>query len=99
MAQEWKKVALAYSGGLDTSIIIPWLKENYGCDVVAVVGNVGQHIDEEALTKKALATGASKIFIEDLTEEYIRDYAFEALKGNAKSESRSESEEPEYQRW
>lgn len=86
MAQEWKKVALAYSGGLDTSIIIPWLKENYGCDVVAVVGNVGQHIDEEALTKKALATGASKIFIEDLTEEYIRDYAFEALKGNAKYE-------------
>lgn len=86
MKQQWKKVALAYSGGLDTSIIIPWLKENYGCEVIAVVGNVGQHIDEEKLTKKALATGASKIYIEDLTEEYIRDYAFEALKGNAKYE-------------
>lgn len=86
MEQQWKKVALAYSGGLDTSIIIPWLKENYGCEVIAVVGNVGQFIDEEKLTKKALDTGASKIFIEDLTEEFISDYAFEALKGNAKYE-------------
>lgn len=86
MQQQWKKVALAYSGGLDTSIIIPWLKENYGCEVIAVVGNVGQHIDEEKLTQKALASGAAKIFIEDLTDEFIDDYAFEALKANAKYE-------------
>lgn len=83
---EFKKVALAYSGGLDTSIIIPWLKENYGCEVIAVVGDVGQKMDYEKLEKKAIATGASKIFIEDLTDEFIEDYAFEALKGNAKYE-------------
>ena len=83
---EFKKVALAYSGGLDTSIIIPWLKENYGCEVIAVVGDVGQKMDYEKLEQKAIATGASKIFIEDLTDEFIDDYAFEALKGNAKYE-------------
>ncbi len=84
--ESFKKVALAYSGGLDTSIIIPWLKENYGCEVIAVVGDVGQKIDKEALTKKAIATGASKIYIEDLTDEFVEEYAFEALKGNAKYE-------------
>ena len=72
--ESFKKVALAYSGGLDTSIIIPWLKENYGCEVIAVVGDVGQKIDKEALTKKAIATGASKIYIEDLTDEFVEEF-------------------------
>ena len=84
--KELKKVVLAYSGGLDTSIIVSWLKENYGCEVVCVVGNVGQGIDEEALTKKALASGASKIYIEDLTKEYLEDFAFPTLKAGAKYE-------------
>lgn len=57
---DYKKVVLAYSGGLDTSIIVSWLKENYGCEVICVVGNVGQTMDKEALEKKALASGASK---------------------------------------
>ena len=61
-----QKVALAYSGGLDTSIIIPWLKENYGCEVVAVCGNVGQGKELNGLEAKALRTGASKAYIEDL---------------------------------
>src|SRR6266576_3963099 len=69
-----KKVVLAYSGGLDTSIIIPWLKENYGCEVIAVIGDVGQQEDLEAARKKALATGASSAYIEDLREEFVRDY-------------------------
>ena len=61
-----KKVVLAYSGGLDTSIIIPWLKENYQCEVIAMIGDVGQQEDLEAARKKALATGASTAFVEDL---------------------------------
>ena len=66
--KKFNKVVLAYSGGLDTSVIIPWLKENYGCEVIAVVGNVGQKDSElEGLEEKALKTGASKIYIEDLT--------------------------------
>ena len=69
-----KKVVLAYSGGLDTSIIIPWLKENYGCEVIAVIGDVGQQEDLEAARKKALATGASTALVEDLREEFVRDY-------------------------
>src|SRR4029077_17132136 len=69
-----KKVVLAYSGGLDTSIIIPWLKENYGCEVIAMIGDVGQQEDLEAARKKALATGASTAYVEDLREEFIRDY-------------------------
>ncbi len=64
--EDIKKVVLAYSGGLDTSIIIPWLKENYGCEVIAVVGNVGQKDELEGLEEKALNSGASKIYIEDL---------------------------------
>ena len=63
-----KKVVLAYSGGLDTSIIIPWLKENYGCEVIAMIGDVGQQEDLQAAYKKALATGASSATIEDLRE-------------------------------
>ena len=71
----YKKVVLAYSGGLDTSIIIPWLKENYNnCEVIAVAGNVGQGAELEGLEEKALKTGASKLYIEDLTKEFVEDY-------------------------
>ena len=78
-----EKVVLAYSGGLDTSIIIPWLKENYGCEVIAVIGDVGQQEDLEAARKKALATGASTAVIEDLREEFVRDYVWTSVKANA----------------
>jgi argininosuccinate synthase len=70
-----KKVALAYSGGLDTSIIIPWLKENYGCEVVAVCGDIGQGGDElKGLEKKARKTGASEVHVADMREEFVTDY-------------------------
>jgi argininosuccinate synthase len=78
-----EKVVLAYSGGLDTSIIIPWLKENYSYDVVAMVGDVGQGDDIEAVVDKAYATGASKVIVEDLREEFLNDYVFPALKAGA----------------
>jgi argininosuccinate synthase len=79
-----KKVVLAYSGGLDTSIIIPWIKENYGgAEIVAYCGDVGQGDDLEAVRKKALATGAVKCVVEDLREEFVRDYAFKALSAGA----------------
>lgn len=79
-----KKVVLAYSGGLDTSIIIPWLKENYdNCEVIAVAGNVGQGQELDNLEKKALATGASKLYIADLTDEFVDDYVFPTLKAGA----------------
>jgi argininosuccinate synthase len=79
-----RKVVLAYSGGLDTSIIIPWIKENYGgSEIVAYCGDVGQGDDLEAVKKKALATGASKCVVEDLREEFVRDYAFKALAAGA----------------
>lgn len=78
-----EKVVLAYSGGLDTSIIIPWLKENYSYDVIAMVGDVGQGDDIEAVVKKAYATGASKVIVEDLREEFLTDYVFPALKAGA----------------
>jgi argininosuccinate synthase len=78
-----KKVVLAYSGGLDTSIIIPWLKENYGCEVIAMIGDVGQQEDLEAARKKALATGASKAMVEDLREEFVRDYIWPTLRAGA----------------
>ncbi|MGC9970334.1 MAG: argininosuccinate synthase [Bryobacteraceae bacterium] len=79
-----KKVALAYSGGLDTSVIIPWLKENYGCQVVAVCGNIGQG-DEElvGLEDKALRTGASEVYVEDLREEFVRDYLWRMVRSGA----------------
>jgi argininosuccinate synthase len=77
------KVVLAYSGGLDTSIIIPWLKENYGCQVIAFVADVGQGDDLDAVTNKAYATGASKVIVEDLREEFLRDYVFPCLKAGA----------------
>ena len=79
-----KKVVLAYSGGLDTSIIIPWLKENYNnCEVIAVSGNVGQSDELEGLEEKAIKTGASKIYIEDLTEEFVDDYIIPTVQAGA----------------
>jgi argininosuccinate synthase len=79
-----KKVVLAYSGGLDTSIIIPWLKENYGgCEVIAMVGDLGQQEDLEAARKKALATGASAAYVEDLREEFITGYIWPTLRAGA----------------
>ena len=84
MANKIKKVVLAYSGGLDTSIIIPWLKENYdGCEVIAVAGNVGQGKELKGLEEKAIKTGASKLYIADLTDEYVDDYVFPTLKAGA----------------
>ena len=82
MAKE--KIVLAYSGGLDTTCIIPWLKENYeDAEVIAVCGNVGQGKETEGLEEKALKTGASKLYIEDLTEEFITDIVFPCIKANA----------------
>lgn len=81
--KKYNKVVLAYSGGLDTSIIISWLKETYGCEVIAVVGNVGQKDELEGLKEKALASGASKIYIEDLTKEFVEDYIFPTIQAGA----------------
>lgn len=81
---EIKKVVLAYSGGLDTSIMITWLKENYNnCEVIAVTGNVGQDAELDGLEEKALKTGASKLYIEDLQREFVEDYIFPSLKAGA----------------
>lgn len=89
MTKGIKKVVLAYSGGLDTSIIIPWLKENYdNCEVIAVSGNVGQADELEGLEAKALATGASKLYVEDLNKEFVEDYIFPTLKAGAKYEGK-----------
>lgn len=77
------KVVLAYSGGLDTSVIIPWLKENYGCEVIAVCADVGQGDELKAVHDKALKSGASKVFIEDLTKDFIENYIFPTLKAGA----------------
>lgn len=77
---EVKKVVLAYSGGLDTSIIIPWLKEHYNnCEVIAVCGNVGQKGELEGLEERAKASGASKLYIEDLTDEFVEDYVIPTM--------------------
>ena len=85
--KELKKIVLAYSGGLDTSIIIPWLKENYNCEVIAVAGNVGQTGELEGLKERAIKTGASKIYIEDLTEEFVDDYVIPTVMAGAKYEN------------
>lgn len=77
------KVVLAYSGGLDTSVIIPWLKENYGCEVIAVCADVGQGDELGPVHDKALRSGASKVFIEDLTKDFIENYIFPTLKAGA----------------
>src|SRR6516165_9921285 len=80
---EVKRVVLAYSGGLDTSIIIPWLRENYDCEVIAMVGDVGQGEDYAAVREKALRTGASRVLVEDLRREFITDYLWKALQAGA----------------
>jgi len=78
-----KKVVLAYSGGLDTSVILKWLKNEFGCEVIAYTADVGQAEELDHLEEKAIQTGASKIYIEDLREEFVRDYVFTAVKANA----------------
>lgn len=87
MAKEIKKIVLAYSGGLDTSIIIPWLHENYpGCEVICVAGNVGQDSEIVGLEERAKKTGASKLYIEDIQDEFVNDFIFPTLKAGAKYE-------------
>ncbi|MCL6589117.1 MAG: argininosuccinate synthase [Firmicutes bacterium] len=88
MTQKVKKVVLAYSGGLDTSVIIPWLRENYGCEVIAYAADIGQGEELDPLREKAIKTGASKIYIEDLKEEFVRDFIFPMLKSGAIYENR-----------
>ena len=83
MEKKYNKVVLAYSGGLDTSVLIPWLKEHYGCEVIAVSGNVGQGTELDGLEEKALKTGASKLYIEDLTKEFVDDYIIPTVKAGA----------------
>lgn len=83
-----EKVILAYSGGLDTSIIIPWLKENYDIDVIAVCANVGQEENMDEIYEKALKSGASKAYIEDLSEEFVTQAIFKAIKAEAKYENK-----------
>jgi argininosuccinate synthase len=78
-----KKVVLAYSGGLDTSVIVPWLKNNYSCEVICVTANLGQGEELEGLEQKALASGASKIYVEDMREEFITDYIYPTLMAGA----------------
>src|SRR5574339_558860 len=78
-----KKVVLAYSGGLDTSVIVPWLKNNYGCDVICMCANLGQEEELDGLEAKALTSGASKCYIEDLREDFISQYIFPALRAGA----------------
>jgi argininosuccinate synthase len=87
--KEIKKIVLAYSGGLDTSVIIPWLKENYpGCEVIAVAADVGQGVGElGGLEEKALKTGASKLYVADLTEEFVDDFIVPTLKAGADYET------------
>lgn len=81
--KQFKKVVLAYSGGLDTSIIIPWLKEHYGCEVIAVAADVGQGAELSGLEEKAIKTGASKLYIEDLQQEFVNDFIFPTMKAGA----------------
>lgn len=85
--KKYDKVVLAYSGGLDTSIIIPWLKENYDCEVICVAGNVGQDSELDGLEERALKTGASKLYVEDIQEEFVNDFIFPTLKAGAKYEN------------
>ena len=87
MEKKIKKVVLAYSGGLDTSIIIPWLKENYdNCEVIAVSGDVGQGTELDGLEEKAIKTGASKLYVLDLKKEFVEDYIFPTMQAGAKYE-------------
>ena len=88
MKQDIKKIIVAYSGGLDTSVIITWLKETYGAEVVAFTADIGQGEELEPLRDKAIKTGASKIYIDDLREEFVRDFVFPLLRANAVYEGR-----------
>jgi argininosuccinate synthase len=83
MKDKVKKVVLAYSGGLDTSIILKWLKNEFGCEVIAFTADIGQAEELDHLEEKAISTGASKVYIEDLREEFVKDFVFTALKANA----------------
>lgn len=84
MKGKFKKVVVAYSGGLDTSVIVPWLKENYGCEVVTFTADLGQGADElVGLEEKAIASGASRAYIRDLREEFLREYAFPTMQAGA----------------
>jgi len=83
MESKVKKVVLAYSGGLDTSIILKWLRNEFGCEVITFTADVGQAEELDHLEEKAISTGASKVYVEDLREEFVRDYVFTALKANA----------------
>ena len=88
MKQDIKKIVVAYSGGLDTSVIITWLRETYGCEVIAFTADIGQGEELEPLREKAIKTGASKIYIDDLREEFVRDFVFPVLRANAVYEGR-----------
>ncbi len=86
MKRKFNKVVLAYSGGLDTSVIIPWLKENYGCEVIAMAADVGQGAELSGLEEKAIKTGASKLYIEDLRKEFVEEYIWPTVKAGARYE-------------
>jgi argininosuccinate synthase len=86
MKQHIKKVVLAYSGGLDTSIIIPWLKENYGCEIIAMTCNIGQDDELTEIEEKALGTGASKVYVDDLRYEFVSDFLWPLVKSGARYE-------------
>src|SRR4030067_135553 len=83
MKDKVKKVVLAYSGGLDTSVILKWLKNEFGCEVIAFTADVGQAEELDHLEEKAIATGGSTVYIADLREEFVRDYVLTAIKTNA----------------
>ena len=86
MEKKYGKVVLAYSGGLDTSVLIPWLKEHYGCEVIAVSGDVGQGTELDGLEEKAIKTGASKLYIVDLKKEFVDDYIIPTMQAGASYE-------------
>jgi len=88
LTQPIKKIVVAYSGGLDTSVIITWLRETYGCEVIAFTADIGQGEELEPLREKAVKTGASRIYIDDLREEFVRDFVFPLLRANAVYEGR-----------
>jgi len=83
MKGKYRKVVLAYSGGLDTSVIIPWLKENYGCEVIAMAADVGQGDELDGIREKALRSGASEVYVEDLREEFLRGYVFPTMRAGS----------------